>query len=174
MLFEEPSNIIIKGFQSVRRDWAAVAKNVQMRMFYDIMLKNDIKAAVSDVKEAINEIKQGKMRLEDAVIITRLRKDIGSYQQTGRHVSAAKSSGAEFTSGDTIRYIISKGRPGQSISEKAVMFDIAKNNNIHYDPDYYIEKQVIPSVLPTLSMFGFTKDDLIGKKNNSLSDFMQT
>ena len=165
-------NLIIKGFQSVRRDWAVIAKNLQKEVLKKILLENDKDGAISTVKNTIEKIKQGKADLEELVILTRLRKDPSSYQQTNRHISAVEKSGMKFVSGDTIKYIIAKGKSNESVSEKAVLYDIARKNDIKYDPDYYIYKQVLPSVLQILEVIGYSADDILGKKNNSLEGFL--
>ncbi|MCL4376447.1 DNA-directed DNA polymerase [Candidatus Parvarchaeota archaeon] len=165
-------NLTIKGFQSVRRDWAVIAKNLQKEVLKKILLENDKPGAISTVKNTIEKIKQGKADLEELVILTRLRKDPSSYQQTNRHISAVEKSGMKFVSGDTIKYIIAKGKSNESVSEKAVLYDIARKNGIKYDPDYYIYKQVLPSVLQILEVIGYSADDILGKKNNSLDGFL--
>jgi DNA polymerase I len=171
-LCDSSMNLTIKGFQSVRRDWAVIAKDTQKKVLELILVKNDVDAAVVYVKDVINQINAGTVPLEKLAILTRLRKDLSSYQQTGRHVSAAEKSGRKFSSGDTIRYIISKGKPGESISERSVMLDIAKQNKIKYDPEYYIENQVAPSVMQIFEVFGLKQDDFVGRKDSSLGSFM--
>ncbi len=165
-------NITIKGFQSVRRDWAVIAKNLQKEVLNKILLENDKEGAVATVKNIIEKIKTGQAGLDELVILTRLRKDPSSYQQTNRHISAVEKSGMKFVSGDTIKYIIAKGKNNESVSEKAVLYEIARKNKIKYDPDYYIYKQVLPSVLQILEVVGYSEDDILGKKNNSLEGFL--
>ncbi|MCL5976413.1 MAG: DNA-directed DNA polymerase [Candidatus Parvarchaeota archaeon] len=165
-------NLTIKGFQSVRRDWAVIAKNLQKEVLKKILLENDKESALSTVKNTIERIRLGKADLEELVILTRLRKDPSSYQQTNRHISAVEKSGMKFVSGDTIKYIIAKGKSNETVSEKAVLYDIARKNGIKYDPDYYIYKQVLPSVLQILEVIGYSEEDVLGKKDNSLEGFL--
>ena len=54
----------------------------------------------------------------------------------------------------TIGYVITKN--GDSISEKAEIEDTAKT----YDPDYYINHQVLPATLKILKELGFSEDEL--------------
>ena len=164
-------HLTIKGFQSVRRDWAAIARETQRKVLEFILINNDIQSAVSLVKDTIKELRGGAVDLDRLVIFTRLRKDISSYQQMNRHVSAASRSGVHFSSGDTIKYIISKGKPGDSISDKAVIFEIAKHSNIKYDPDYYINQQLLPSVTSIFSAVGKSTEELSEKRNNTLTGF---
>ena len=171
-LCDSDGKLTIKGFQSVRRDWAAIAKDTQKVLLRKLLAENDEKGAVEYVKNVIREIKSGNAPLESLVIFTRLHKSLSSYKQTGRHVSAASKSGISFSSGDTIKYIITKGRPGERVSSRSVLIDIAKRENIKYDPDYYINQQVIPSAIQILNVLGYKEDDLTDKSNTSLQSFI--
>ncbi len=167
----EYKNLTIKGFQAVRRDWAIIAKEIQKEILRMILVDGNETGAVEYAKDVIRKIRSGEVPLEKMVIFTRLHKDISSYKQTGRHVSAASKSGIEFSSGDTIRYVITKGRPGESVSSRSVLFEIAQKNKIKYDSDYYINQQIIPSIMPILVVLGYKEDELIDKTNTSLSSF---
>ncbi len=171
-LCDDKGKLVIKGFQSVRRDWAIIAKETQKTVLKKLLVDTDEKGAVEYVQEIISKIKSGNIPLDKLVIFTRLHKAISAYKQTGRHVSAASKSGLAFSSGDTIRYIIAKGRPGESISSRSVLIDIAKKSGIKYDPNYYINQQVIPSVIQILSVLGYKEDDLSGKADTSLQSFL--
>lgn len=164
--------LTVKGFQSVRRDWAVIAKNLQKEVLKKILVEKDGDGALLEVKETIQRIMAGKAEIEELIILTRLRKDPSSYQQTNRHISAAEKSGMKFSSGDTIKYIIAKGKSSETVSEKAVLYDIAKKNNIRYDPEYYVHKQVVPSVLQILQVIGYSEEDILGRKDNSLEGFL--
>ena len=165
-------NLTIKGFQSVRRDWAVIAKNLQKSVLRKILIDKDIDGAISTVKDTIKRIQDGRAELEELIILTRLRKDPSSYTQTNRHISAVEKSGMKFSSGDTIKYIISKGKEKDRVSDKAVLYEIAKKTGIKYDPDYYVDKQVIPSVLQILELIGYSEKDIVGGKANSLQGFL--
>ena len=171
-LCDREGKITIKGFQSVRRDWAIVAKDLQKEVLKRILVSADVKGALDYAKSVVTEVKGGNMDLEKLSIYTRLHKDLESYRQTGRHVSAAERSGMSFSSGDTIKYIIAKGKPGESISSRSVLFDIAKSNRIKYDSTYYIENQIIPSVIQIFKVLGYSESDITGTGSNSLFSFM--
>ncbi|MGC8516845.1 MAG: DNA-directed DNA polymerase [Candidatus Acidifodinimicrobium sp.] len=170
-LCDQDGNLIVKGFQTVRRDWALIAKETQYEVLRKILVENDVNGALSYVKRIIEDIRSLRVPLDKMAILTRLHKDASSYAQTGRHISAALSSGVKFSAGDTVKYIITKGRPGETVSQRSILFDIAKENNIQYDPEYYINQQVIPSVLQIFEVLGFSEGDITGKKNLSLNDF---
>ncbi len=166
------NNLIIKGFQSVRRDWAVIAKDLQKEVLSKILIEKDNESALNLVKDTIASVKAGNVSLDKLIILTRLRKDPSSYHQTNRHISAVEKSGMKFSSGDTIKYIIAKGKKNESVSERAVLYEIAMKNDIKYDSEYYITKQILPSVLQILEIIGYSEEDIIGRKDNSLGGFL--
>ncbi|MCW1293979.1 MAG: DNA-directed DNA polymerase [Candidatus Parvarchaeota archaeon] len=170
-LYDQSGNLIVKGFQTVRRDWALIAKESQYEVLRKILAENDPDGALNYIKQVISDIRSLKVPLEKMVIFTKLHKEAGSYKQMGRHVSAALSSGVKFSAGEMVKYIIIKGRQEETVSQRSILFDIARENNMQYDPDYYINQQVIPAVLPIFEVIGFSEADITGKKNVSLDKF---
>jgi len=71
--------------------------------------------------------------------------------------------------GDKIGYVIVKG--SGKISERARPYIAVDIKDI--DIDYYIEHQILPSVIRILSYFGVTEKHLkgIGKTSRSLFDY---
>ncbi len=161
--------LVIKGFQSVRRDWSFLAKELQEEVIKKILVDEDIEGAINLVSKTIEDLRQYKIPLEKLVINTMLRKDIKEYESTGRHVRAAEKSGEKFSQGEVISYIIAKGSGG--ISERAVLYSIALQKNIKYDAEYYIEHQIIPAVTPIFDALGIQKEKLYGKKSSNLLNF---
>lgn len=170
-LCDQEGNLVVKGFQTVRRDWAVIAKEAQYEVLRRILVEGDPEGALSYIKQVIDEIRSMGIPLEKMTIFTKLHKEVESYKQTGRHVSAVLSSGVKFSAGEMVRYVIVKGRQEETVSQRSMLFDIAKENKIQYDPDYYINQQVIPSVLSIFEVIGLTEADITGKKNVSLDEF---
>lgn len=168
-LIDEKGMIKIRGFELVRRDWSKIAKKTQMEVLKAILKEGDKEKAVQIVKETIKEVKEGKISLEELVIFTQLQKDIHSYAITSPEISAAKKAikrGKKLEKGSLIGYVITKN--GNSISDKAELLEFAKN----YDPDYYINKQILPSVLKILKELGYEEDELKSKgKQIGLENF---
>jgi DNA polymerase I len=69
--------------------------------------------------------------------------------------------GEDIDPGDTIAYVVTSGRG--SISDRAELLKYAED----YDPDYYIENQVLPVSLRVLKVLGYTEDQLLGKGRQS-------
>jgi DNA polymerase I len=73
----------------------------------------------------------------------------------------AKAAGIRLPDNAIIGYVI--GKKGKSISDKPVLRELATD----YDPDYYINNQVIPATLKLLSAFGYDEDALKSKGTQS-------
>jgi DNA polymerase I len=162
-LMDEDENLKITGFEQVRRDWSPVAKETQRKVL-DKVLKNEVEEAAEIVKETIEKLKEQEVPVEELRIFTTLTKPPEEYDSTSPHVEAAKKAmdrGDEIKPETTIEYVITRG--GVSISERAELTKYAES----YDPDYYIENQVIPAAIRVLKVFGYTESQLKGKGKQS-------
>jgi DNA polymerase elongation subunit (family B) len=170
-LLDENNNLIVRGMETRRRDWAAIAKETQEKVLDAILRKKSTETALEAVRKTIDELKKGMVKFDDLIIYTQLTKPLKEYEQMGPHVKVAKKileRGGVIGEGSTIAYIVTKGMG--SISERAEPVEDAEN----YDPDYYIHHQVIPAALRILSGFGFDEKDLLGEeKQKSLDGFLR-
>jgi len=165
-LISESGRIKIRGFELVRRDWSKIAQDTQKRVLEVILNEGSAEKAAEIVKDVIRKLKEGKMPLENLIIRTQLSKGIYSYDQKSPELAAARraiESGfkkREDLEHSVISYIIT--REGNSISDKAQLYGMAKN----YDADYYIEHQVLPATMRILKELNFDPDELknIGKQ----------
>ena len=168
-LIGEDGRIKIRGFELVRRDWSNVAKTTQRRVLEAILKDGSKEKAVAIVKGVIEELKGGKVPLEELTIYTQLRKDPRKYDIKSPELSAAEKAakaGMQIEKGMMIGYVITK--KGASISEKAELAELAKD----YDPAYYIDNQVLPSVLKILKELGYSEDELKFRgSQKGLADF---
>jgi len=163
-LLSESGRIKIRGFELVRRDWAKIAKDTQEKVLETILREGSKDKAMKVVIDVIDNLKNNKVKLEDLVIYTRLKKSLKKYELISPEVAAAqkaKAAGIPLEEGSVVEYVITK--KGKSISEKAELAELAKD----YDPDYYIEHQVIPAVLKILKELGVSEDDLLFKGKQS-------
>jgi len=152
-LLDKNNELEIKGFETQRGDWCNLAKDTQKKVLKYILL-GDKKKAISTVKRSINKIKNEKFKLDDVLISVQLTKPIKDYKVKSAHVEVAKKM-KSVKEGMLIKYVITKGKG--SISERAKLKSSIKN----IDKDYYINKQVLPSAIRVLGMFGIKEKDLI-------------
>lgn len=161
-LIAEDGHIKIRGFELVRRDWSRIARDTQRAVLEAILKEGDKKRASDIVKETVGRLRDGKVPMSDVVIRTQIRKSIEGYDVKSPEVSAAKKAvkagfkTREEVERNVIGYIITKH--GESISDKAELEGMARD----YDPDYYINHQVIPATMKILKELGFGEDELKG------------
>jgi DNA polymerase I len=171
-LLDSEDNIIVRGFETVRRDWCKIAKDTQERVLSAILKDRDRDKAIGIVREVISSIEKGNVKMKDLVIYTQMAKPPEKYEQIGPHVAAAMKyvkRGHAVKEGSVIEYVITKG-PG-SISSRAEPYEYAEN----YDPDYYVNNQIIPAAMRVLHGLGFTEDDVLEEPpgQKSLDSFMK-
>jgi len=168
-LLNEDEELIIKGFETVRRDWSKLAKETQRKILKIILKENSPKKALDYIQKIVGQIRDRKFEIEDMVIRTTLQRPLDSYQQIGPHVAVAKrmiSKGMYVTEGSTIKYVITEGKG--KIRDKARIPEEAEN----YDPEYYINNQIIPSVGMIFEVLNYKKEDLLKEKSQkTLGDF---
>jgi DNA polymerase I len=161
-MLSESGRIKIRGFELVRRDWSKVARDTQHAVLEAILKEGSQEKAVAIIKDVVDRLKSGKMEMKELVIHTQLRKGIGSYDVKSPELAAAKKAiqdgvkRKDELEGAAIGYIITKH--GNTISEKAEIEETAKD----YDPDYYINHQVIPATLKILKELGINEEELKG------------
>ncbi len=157
-LINEQGKIKIRGFELVRRDWSKVARNTQRSVLEILLKEGDVKKAAELVRNVVNDLKDGKTPLEDCVIYTQLKKKVANYEIKSPEVGAvihARKNGANVPENSMVAYVIGKAG-GEAVSERARIVELAKD----YDPDYYINNQVLPAVLKILGSLGYDKDSI--------------
>ena len=155
----EDGEIIAKGLELVRRDWAPIVKKTQEAVLMAILKEGDSDKAISEVKKVLKKIKKGDVDKKEMIIHTQITKPLDQYKQVGPHVIAARKieeHGIKVTRGTIVQYIITKGKG--SISQRAVPYEYSEG--YAYDKDYYINNQLIPAIERIMYSFGYTKQDL--------------
>ena len=170
----EDGEIIAKGLELVRRDWAPIVKQTQEAVLMVILKEGDSNKAISEVKKVMKKLRNGDVDKKDLIIHTQITKPLNQYKQVGPHVIAAQKieeHGIKVTRGTIIQYIIAKGKG--SISQRAVPYEYSEGYD--YDKDYYINNQLIPAVERIMYSFGYTRKDLqdmaVGEVQQSLDAF---
>jgi len=159
-LMSESGRIKIKGFELVRRDWAKISRDTQLAVLEAILKEGSKEKAVNIVKDVVERLKSGTVEIKELVMNTQLRKGIGSYDIKSPELAAARKAvekgvrKKEELVGSSIGYVITKH--GSSISEKAEVWELAKD----YDAEYYIDHQIIPATLKILKELGYNADEL--------------
>lgn len=155
----EDGEVIAKGLELVRRDWAPIVKKTQEAVLIAILKEGDANKAINEVKRVLKNIKKGNVDKKEMIIHTQITKPLDQYKQVGPHVIAARKieeHGIRVSRGTIIQYIIVKGKG--SISQRAVPYEYS--DGYTYDKNYYINNQLIPAIERIMYSFGYTKRDL--------------
>lgn len=170
-LLNEDNDIIIKGFETVRRNWSPIAKEVQEEVINIILRENNIEKAVKYVQQVIKDLKSNSYPIEKVIISTQLQKDIGTYEQHGPHVAAAqrmKNKGIPVGPGTPVQYVIVSGK--EKIRDRARLPEEVTQKD--YDSEYYINNQVIPGVDRIFDVLGRKIiDEVLAKEQSKLQSF---
>lgn len=175
-LIDSDGKMTIRGFERVRRDWAKIAKETQESVLLAVLRDRSPDKAVKIVKRKIADIQKKKVDMDDLVIYSQVTRPLSKYELIRPHVVAARKArerGRVIKEGSTISFVITKG--SGSISNRAEPAEDAKD----YDPEYYINHQVIPAAMRVLSSLGYTKEDFEKhggtekKAQASISKFMK-
>jgi len=173
-LIDEKNKIKIRGFETVRRDWCKLARNVQNQIIKQILEDGNEEKALEYIKTIVKEIKNRKISKEDLTIKTQLKKPISEYKAITPHVIAAKKMQEKkipISQGNLIKYYIAETPLGSKLKlvrEKVKLPDEKGEYNIKY----YLEHQIIPAVENIFQVFGLDIKEIIkGKKQMTLSEF---
>ena len=117
----------------------------------------------------LERLKSRKVSKEEIMIKSQLKKPIEDYKSITPHVVAAqkmKERGLPFEPFTRIEYYIAEKNTKSKLVRDRVKLSDEKGE---YDLDYYLEKQVIPSVENIFEVFKIEVKDLIeGKKQENL------
>jgi len=167
-LLSEHGDIIIKGFETIRRNLSIIAKETQKQVLDITLREGDPKKAFDYVKEIIEKLKKNEIQVEKVTIATQLQKNISEYDSFGPHVAVAQrmiEKEIPVGPGSVIKYVVTKGKDKERIRDRAKMPEEVSQDE--YDPEYYINNQVIPSVENIFKVLGFEKEDLINSLDQS-------
>jgi DNA polymerase, archaea type len=166
-LISETGRIKIRGFELVRRDWSRVARETQRAVLEAILKQGSKESAAAIVKDVVKRLREGKYPIKELVINTQLRKGLDSYDSQSPELSAARKAvqkgvkTRDEVESAVIGFVITKH--GNSISDKAELEELATD----YDPDYYINHQVLPATMRILKELDFSEEELKGSGKQS-------
>lgn len=134
------------GMEVVRRDWTALAKQVQREMYQRLFADQPVDVYLADI---VRQVRDGK--LDDALVYRKnLRKDADDYTATTPpHVVAARKSTQPL--GRLISYVMTTVGP-----------EPLDNVQHPLDREHYVIKQVKPVAEPVLATLGLDFERVIG------------
>ncbi|MBW3010786.1 hypothetical protein KY326_01045 [Candidatus Woesearchaeota archaeon] len=165
-LIDQNDKLVIKGFESIRRNASQIAKEVQQKVLAIVLKEGNFEKAYKYVRGVIDDCRKNKVPVEKFIIKTQLTKSIEEYESVGPHVAIAlrmKDRGIPVGARTIIEYVIVK--EGKKIRDKAREVHEATQDDI--DPEYYISNQIIPAVEKIFEVVGYSKSDLTEEAEQS-------
>ena len=162
--------IKIRGFETVRRDWCKLARETQNKVIRKILIEGNEKSSLKLVKDVVKKIKNRDIEMKDIIIKTQLKKPISEYKAISPHVVAArkmKEQELPVDQGGLIEYYIAEteGKKKTLVRDKVKL----PNEKGKYNIEYYLERQILPSVENIFQVFDINiKETTQGKKQMTL------
>jgi len=171
-LIDKDKRIKIRGFETVRRDWCALARKVQNTVIKQVLEDGNGEKALKYVKEIIIKIKKREIEKKDLIIKTQLKKPLEEYKAISPHVIAARKmheAKIPISQGNLVEYFIAESKEKKKLIRDRVKLPDEKGE---YDIEYYLEHQILPAVENIFQVFKVSIEEVIeGKKQTKLGDF---
>jgi len=155
-LLRKDGSLKITGFETVRRNWSPLAKEVQEKVL-ELVLQEKVQEALKYVKDTIKELRSGKVALERLILKTQITRELSSYSSFAPHVKVAqemKERGINIDAGTIVSFIVVKGK-GLVRDRAKIPADVAAGE---YDAEYYVDHQLIPAVSSIFAVLGHNEE----------------
>jgi len=162
---EWKDSTVMKGIETVRRDWCELTGEAMRTIIEIILKKNDVKEAVKYFNSVVNDLQQGKTDIEKLVITKTITKRPEAYAGVQPHVEVIKKmkqrNEMEMPGvGDRIGYVIVKGM--DLVSKRAEDPTYVREKGLSLDSRYYIDNQLLPPLERIFGAIGVSKEELLG------------
>ncbi|MCK4713983.1 MAG: DNA polymerase elongation subunit, partial [Candidatus Aenigmarchaeota archaeon] len=156
---------VMKGIETVRRDWCELTGETMKKIIEIILKKNDLKEAVNYFKAVVKDLLEGKIDIDKLVITKTITKKPEAYAGIQPHVEVKKKMKERNVmelpgTGDRIGYVIVKGT--DMLSKRAEDPTYVKEQGLHLDSRYYTDNQLLPPLERIFTALGVSKEELLG------------
>jgi DNA polymerase, archaea type len=168
-LLDYDDKLSIKGFEAIRKNTPLIVKEIQKNVLMDILQDKDKNEILLEVKRKIKNISDNEIPKEKVILQTQLQKSLDKYEHITPYVAAAKlmkEKGFNVKPGTIIKYIIVKG--SDKISKRVKLPE--DTTQYEYDPEYYINNQLISALEPIFRILDISKEELLEEKDQSKLD----
>jgi DNA polymerase elongation subunit (family B) len=171
-LIDYKDKLKIRGFETVRRDWCALARETQNKVLRLILEDGNEKHALEYLKKIVKEVKERKVALKEMTVRTQLKKPIDEYKSITPHVVAAQKMMERkipIDMGTLIEYYIAETKEKKKLIREKVKLADEKGE---YNIEYYLKNQLLPAVENIMQVFNIDVNTLLeGKKQTTLGEF---
>ena len=172
-LINEEGRLKIRGFETVRRNWCNLARNMQNKIIRYILEDGGPQKALEYLEKIIKKLKDREIEKEDLIIRTQLKKPLSEYKAISPHVIAARKMQEiekPISQGGLIEYYVAEipEKKKKLVRERVKLPDEPGK----YDIDYYLNRQILSAVENIFQIFDINIKEIIeGKKQTTLGDF---
>src|SRR3989344_2860570 len=160
-LLRKDGTLKITGFETVRRNWSPLSKEVQEKVL-GLVLQEKVQEALKYVKSIVKELRSGEITIKKLILKTQITRELSSYSSYAPHVKVAqemKERGEKVDAGTIVSFVIVKGK-GLVRDRARISADVKEGA---YDAEYYIDHQLIPAVSSILAVLGYSEEAEIGR-----------
>ena len=164
-LLRKDGSLKITGFETVRRNWSPLSKEVQKKVL-GLVLQEKVQEALKYVKDTIKELRGGKVSFDRLVLKTQITRELSSYSSYAPHVKVAqemKERGEVVEAGTIIPFIIVKGK-GLVRDRAKIPADAVAGE---YDAEYYVDHQLIPAVASIFAALGYKEEEVFKESSQT-------
>ena len=168
-LIDDNNKLLFSGFEVTKKNVPEIARTIQKEIIRKILADEDISSSVEYLKTSITKIRENIIGLNKMILSVKLQKSLKRYEHVTPYVAAARlmqNKELRVHRGINVNYIIAKGEG--KISDRVKLPEDSTNED--YDPEYYINNQIIPAVEPLFKIFNITKEQLLEEKEQSTLD----
>ena len=173
---EWEEKIVMKGIETVRRDWCDLVSMTLYRVLEIILKEQDPKKAFNYVRDTLKKLQNNEIPIESLVITKSVSKPLHTYKGIQPHIELVKKMRQRSPTdapgvGDRVGFVIVQGL--QLLSNRAEDPEYIKEKNLKIDSKYYIENQLIPPLERVFDAMDIDKSELLGLgKQTSLSSIL--
>ncbi len=140
------TEVAFTGLEVVRRDWTALAKDVQRELYTRLFRDQPVEGYLRDTVAALRE-----GAFDDRLVYRKtLRKPLQEYRESSPpHVVAARRSKSRVSR--VVRYVVTSAGPY-----------LASEPHPPLDHEHYVQRQIRPVADPVLAVLGIDFDRAIG------------
>jgi DNA polymerase elongation subunit (family B) len=163
-LIDYNDKLKIRGFETVRRDWCALARETQSKVLKMILEEGNEKKALEYLKTIVKEVKERKIDLKKMTVRTQLKKPLNEYKAITPHVVAARKMQEReipIDPGSLIEFYIAETEDKKKLIRDKVKLADEKGE---YNIEYYLKNQLLPAVENILQVFNVDVNSLIESK----------
>ncbi len=164
-LIDYNKQLKVRGFETVRRDWCNLARELQNKVLELILKNGNEKSALKYLKKTIKKVKNKNIEKKQLIIKTQLKKPLSEYIAKGPHVIAAlkmEEQGIGAEQGDLIEYYVAETKNGKSKTKQLVRERVKlPNEKGRYDISYYLNNQIKPAVENIFKVFNVNVEEII-------------